>query len=214
VPVDTTIIPVAQRDSTGDSLHVDYVWPTHKGIKLMGRFAFDPQALIGSNTLFGKNDLKLYGEIAVIGVQNYPGVYDKISERIPVMLGFDIPTFKLLDVMALEVEYYGSKVVPDLRKVSVNGSAVPQSIWVNRAKPPTDGTAPTFSQTPYDVNADNLKWSLYVSKIFAEHVKISGQVANDHFRTGGTAISTGKSYEEALTNPKDWYWFLKLSYFF
>lgn len=213
VPIDTAIIPPAQRTDPNDSLHIDYTWPSHKGIKLMARFAFDPQALMGSESALGRNDLKLYGETGIIGVQNYKGVYDKISERIPVMLGFNIPTFKLFDVLALEVEYYGSKLVPDYRKVMEGGSAVPQTVWINRGAPPDTGTA-TFDQQPYDTGADDIKWSLYMARVFAGHVKISGQVANDHFRTGGTPGLSGKSYEEALTHSNDWYWFLKLSYFF
>lgn len=208
VPVDSTVI----QTPGGDSTVYEYTWATHKGIKLMGRFVLDPRSLFSPEGPLGKNDLRLYGEIGVIGVRNYPGIYDNIKERIPVMLGFNIPTFKLLDVLALEVEYYGSKLVPDYRKVD-QGSPVPQSPWVNRT-PVSPGGTPTALNRPYDVDGDNLKWSLYFTKIFAGHVRFSGQVARDHFRTGGTPGLSGQSFEEALTASDDWYWFLKLSYFF
>lgn len=209
VRTDSTIV---QRPGLPDSTAYAYTWPSHKGIKVMGRFVLDPQALFGGSEILGKNDLKIYGEAAVIGIKDYAGVYDNIAERIPMMIGFNLPMFKLLDVMALEVEYYGSKLVPDYRKVEL-GSAVPQSPWVNRSAPPDSG-APTRLQTPYDVDADNLKWSLYFTKTVAGHVRISGQVARDHLRTGGAPGLTNRSYEEALTATRDWYWFLKLSYFF
>lgn len=198
--------------NVGDSANPVYTWAEHKGIKLMGRFALDPQALMGPNESLSKTDLKLYGEVGIIGTRNYKGIYDKIAERIPLMLGFNIPTFKVLDVLALEVEYYGSKIVPDFRKLNEEVSAVPQSPWINRAAP--DSGAIPYSQMEYPAGKDDIKWSLYFSKVFAGHVKISGQAANDHFRTGGTPGLAGKSYEEALTDLKDWYWFLKLSYFF
>jgi hypothetical protein len=129
------------------------------------------------------------------------------------MLGFNLPAFRLLDVLALEVQFYGSRIVPDYRKLVDEGSAIPQSPWVNRSVPPEQGT-PGYHQRAYDVDGDNLKWSLYFSRVFAGHIRFSGQVASDHFRTGGTPGLSGMSYEEALTTPSDWYWFLKLSYFF
>jgi hypothetical protein len=208
VPVDT--IPLLQRTDPNDSIR--YVWVSHQGTKLMGRFALDPLAALGGSERLGPNDFKLYGEIGVIGLKDYEGVYENIAERIPVMLGFNLPAFKLLDVLALEVEWYGSKVVPDQRKLIEQGSPIPQSPWINRQAPPTDGSPPSDLQIPYDVNGDNWKWSLYFTKVLAGHIRISGQFANDHFRTGGTAGSP--SSEEALTHLKDWYWFLKLSYFF
>ncbi len=58
--------------------------------------------------LFGKNDLKLYAEGAILGCENYPGWYNNIYDRMPIMFGFNFPTFKLLDVLAIEAEYFPS----------------------------------------------------------------------------------------------------------
>jgi hypothetical protein len=91
---------------------------------------------------------------------------------------------------------------------------VPQSPWINRTPPAPGEPAASSLNEPYDADGDNLKWSLYFTKVLAGHIRISGQVANDHFRTGGTPGLSGRSFEEGLTAPKDWYWFLKLSYFF
>ena len=93
---------------------------TFKGIKLMGRINFNPLAnapeikipVIG--TLFGKQDLKIYGEVNVLGLKNYSGYksdvskfpldrtlqqydlageyYSRLSERIPVTFGINAPT--------------------------------------------------------------------------------------------------------------------------
>jgi hypothetical protein len=209
VPVDSAVIP---RAGLPDSIAYTYTWASHQGVKLMFRFAFDPRALFPDDSPLGKNDLRLYGEAAVIGVKDYPGIYDDIRERIPVMLGFNLPAFRLLDVLALEVEWYGSRLVPDYRKVT-QVSAVPQSPWINRT-PAVPGASATGLNRPYDVKGDDWKWSLYASKVLAGHVRMSGQVANDHFRTGGTPGAPGRSFEEGLTAPGDWYWNVKLSYFF
>jgi hypothetical protein len=69
---------------------------TFKGTKLMARASLDVKGIVerfaGTLSVLGKEDLKLYGEAAVLGVKNYPGWYNKISERIPVMAGVDWPT--------------------------------------------------------------------------------------------------------------------------
>jgi hypothetical protein len=59
---------------------------------------------------------------------------------------------------------------------------------------------------------DDWKWSLHGAKTIKNHIRISGQIANDHFRTGGTQFSN--TYETAFTTLKDWYLMAKLSYFF
>lgn len=213
VPTDTTIIPIGQRTSPEDSLRINYTWADHRGIKVMARFSLDMQAWLGYVDYLGRSDLKIYGEAAVLGIKDYPGLYDNVLERIPVMLGLYLPAFRVFDVLALEVQYYGSRIVPDMRKLVDEGSAIPQSPWVNRTAPPDSGVA-GYHQRAYDVDGDNWKWSLYFSRVFAGHIRLSGQIANDHFRTGGTPGLSGASYEEALTSLSDWYWFLKLSYFF
>ncbi|MBN2188538.1 MAG: hypothetical protein JW699_03710 [Chitinispirillaceae bacterium] len=77
---------------------------TFAGTKLMGRLSIDPKALFKSD-LFGKEDLKIYAEAAVLGLKNYPvsvdtsslGTrYDDILKRMPVMFGFNWPTHPLL----------------------------------------------------------------------------------------------------------------------
>lgn len=211
-----------------------FVYPSHKGIKLMGRAAVDLKEVFGLSAGFNKPDLRIYSEAALIGIKNYNGMYGTTAQRMPLMVGVNLPTWKILDILAVEVEYYGSKLVPDYKKVMDNGSAVPQTPWITREATP-EAPVPTgdpvadsaalfeyskidlndYKYKPYDVDADNIKWSIYFAKIFAGHVKIAGQIANDHLRTGGTAEGLAAlSYEEALTTMDDWYWTLKLSYFF
>jgi len=73
----------------------------------MGRLTIDPKGFIPLS-IFGKEDLKLYAEDRDPGSQGLPGqnlndslvAYDDITERMPIMFGLHVPTFKVLDVLA------------------------------------------------------------------------------------------------------------------
>jgi hypothetical protein len=178
---------------------VDTVTGSLQGTKAMARFRFDPKALFGLSSLgpltFGKQDLALYGEAAVIGFQNYPKHYEKLSERIPVMMGFNLPAFGLLDRLALEVEHYGTRNHSDYGKTETYYAWTPRVVPVNTAR-------------------DDWKWSLYATRVLAGNLRLSGQVANDHLRTFGPPSLGTTTYAEALTTPRDWYWMLRLTAFF
>src|SRR5690606_34632480 len=45
-------------------------------IKAVATFSFDPKPFLGDPTLFGANDLILYGEASVLGWKNYPVIYE------------------------------------------------------------------------------------------------------------------------------------------
>ncbi len=202
---DTSIIPLAARKTPEDSLSIAREWYSHQGIKLMARFAFDPKALFGGlESSFGPQELKIYGEAAIIGVKSYELIYKHVSERIPVMIGFNLPSFKLLDDLALEVEYFDSPYMPDYAKLMEFSSPIPRSPNWNR----TDSAA-----VPYNVKADNLKWSLYASKVLSGHVKISAQAASDHLRIGSQQ-PWFPTYDETFASWKDWYFMGKLAFFF
>jgi hypothetical protein len=204
---DTTIIPLASRLTPADSLRISREWYTHQGIKLMGRFAFDPKEFFGGwENRLGPNELKVYGEAAIIGVKSYELIYQKISERIPVVMGFNFPTFKILDDLVLEVEYFNSPYMPDYAKLMEFSSPIPRSSYWNRSTTDT-------SSHPYNVETDNWKWSLYASKVLAGHVKISAQAASDHFRIGSQQ-PWFPTYDETFAVWKDWYVMGKLAFFF
>jgi hypothetical protein len=197
-------IYVDTAGSAGDTAQWDTTNYTFRGTKLGGHIAFDVKKLL-STDIFGPNDLVLYGEAAVIGLKNYPVIYSNIAERIPVMVGFNVPTFKLLDVLSLEAEYYGAKYRNDatnLDKYQSYSSPIPARTKLSQR-----------SDTSYDVNADNWKWSVYASRTVNDCIKFSGQVASDHSRTSGNARGSG-GMEETLITLKDWYWMMKMTFFF
>lgn len=183
-------------DPVADTAKVDTLLGSMSGTKLMARFRLDPKALLGMEDAFGKQDLVLYGEVGVLGLKDYRKYYSDIKRRMPVMIGVNLPAFGFLDKFAFEAEYYASKNMLDYGKAETSYS------WVPRTVPDVDNAR------------DDWKWSLYFSKVVQGHIRLSGQVANDHLRMFGPPDIGFTSYAETLTTPKDWYWMLKSTYFF
>lgn len=190
------ILDTISVDTAAGTAQVDTINGSMQGTKLMGRFRLDPKALFGMDGPWGKQDLVLYGEVGVLGLTDYKKYYDDIKRRMPVMVGFNIPALGLLDKFSLEVEYYASKNMADYGKAEADYS------WVPRVSPDVDNAK------------DDWKWSLYFSRVMLGHLRLSGQVANDHLRMFGPPDIGFTSYAETLTTPKDWYWMLKTTYFF
>jgi hypothetical protein len=190
--------------ATGDTTYMSF-----RGIKLMANAAFDVKELFGGLPVFGPEDLKLYGEVALLGLDRrkaYRELYGDYGHRMPVMVGFNVPAFNLLDRLALEVEWYGSRVKDDLKRFQATTASTPSPIPVN----PRDN----FGNLVVDTRRDNLKWSLHASKTLEKHVRLSAQVANDHSRPGGTLTSPPAEWQALFTRPQDWYWMTKVAFFF
>ena len=221
-----------------DSGSTDTVFFTHKGIKLDAFFSLDLKPMFGIESL-GPNELKLYGEAAVLGVQNYGKAYNDIKRRIPVMAGFNLPTFRILDLLSFEVEWYGALYRNDLANVGNNNLVAD---WTTLERRPVPSPKPV-SYGDYGIDAqgnwvnsfgdtlnvkgtamdkenlttDNLKWSLFLEKSISGHIRFQGQIANDHYRPApiatGLIASTGGT-AEAFSSTKDWYFMLRMGYFF
>jgi hypothetical protein len=210
----------AYVDANGDTAYY-----TFKGTKVMARLNIDPKAFIKSS-FFGENDLKVYAEADIIGVKSYPEMavlvgglpqtdslgnpikkktapsYDKWWEKMPVMIGLNVPTFKILDVLNCEVEWFGAQYYNDASGVLNQGSKpLPWDVLINDPS----RKMPTKSQ---------LKWSLYAKKsLFGGHFALVGQVGRDHMRLQ-TAAYDNEMYSELLIEPKDWWWVLKTCWMF
>lgn len=214
-----------------DSLAHDTTFLSFRGTKVMANFAFNPSSLF---SVLGPEDLKLYGEAAIIGLDTrkaYKAIYGDLLHRAPIMIGCNIPTFKLLDHLSLEVEWYGAPYSDDLTRYLNSNTAgtkspmpVANSDVLHFKQASVDGNGDTTwvlqgTNIPFDqasveknIRNDNWKWSLHGAKVIQGHFRISFQVANDHFRPGGTI--TTPYYQAAFTSPSDWYWMTKLAYFF
>jgi len=197
--VATSYVDTVSGDTT------DY---TFRGTKLAGRFTIDPKALFRSNRFFskvlGNNDLKVYAEAAVLGVKNYPGWYQDVGERIPLMFGINIPVCKVFDVLSLEFEYYPNPYNNAYQFVWKSNSPVPyfdNSIGID------------YSSEWNRKTDDDWKWSVYASKKI-RNVRFSAQVASDHTSRASYLPAGKKLYTEMVPRTQDWYFMLRCGFFF
>lgn len=211
---DNSYMKNATMDSLGNFIgDTTTEYYTSAGAKLMGRFSFDFKGFFGPTSRFveitAKEDFKLYGEIAVLGVQNYPSSmannpygYDTLMHKIPITLGFNVPTFKVFDVLTAEVEYYDCKYPSTIQtKDELVYKPVPVPQNFNTVSPYT------YS------NLDNWKWAFYAKKCFKNGLFMVGQVACDHIRNE-SPVNVFYDSEEALRTNRSWSWVLKLGYKF
>ena len=175
------------------------------GTLLMARAAFDPKRFFPSAAL-GPEDLKLYGEIALLGVENYPVYYTRRSDRMPFMLGFNLPAFRWLDLAAFQCEWFHSPFANDFVSLG-NGRATPYF---------PAGTHAGFSRDAYyDASGkDDFSWSLLLQKHVLPGFLVSAQFARDHLRTVGTDWFFGSRLEpnQILGASRDWYWMANASW--
>ncbi|MGA2507024.1 MAG: hypothetical protein ABSF80_06060 [Chitinispirillaceae bacterium] len=200
--------------ATGDS-----VFQSYAGTKLMGRVSFDIAGLIKPFTgdLWKSGDIVLYSELAVLGVKNYTAYsydkafgdtsrvavvdttrtfYNKLKERMPLMVGFTfrIP-YDILDVVNCELEYLDSRY-PNNVETGFRG------VW---------GVIP-----PFAARHEKLKWSFYAKKCLGPHTSIIGQIANDHFLPTTHVNMQGgqgaQDFQDVTLRHGDWWWVLKVKF--
>jgi hypothetical protein len=176
-------------------------WYTFQGLKLMGRLSLDPKAFVEMPAL-GREDLKLYGEVAVLGTKNYSYLYEKMTERMPLMVGFNFPTFKLFDVLSLELEYYKTKFPTSLYQPIAN------------QLPTIDLPQGVADLEAYDrANRDDWKWALYAKREIVHGLQVYAQVASDHFRSIAYNAGPQPTFVPITNrNGKDWYYIIRLQF--
>jgi hypothetical protein len=191
----------------------DTTWYSFAGTKVMAHATFDPKPFIPLH-IFGAEDLKLYGEVAVLGLKNYPIYkdssirYDLLAERMPFMVGFNVPTFKFLDVLSLEWEYFKNRYYGSYFNETEGSQGVRLPLPLNQPiadRPGTDSVS----------WAHNVKWSIYAKKSIGRNVQIIAQVAKDH-RHAFINLSDPRygDFGDNLTTDKDWYYYIKIAYGF
>jgi len=184
--------------ATGDSVYL-----TFKATKIMGRATLDPKPLMkqfipeGFMKLFGENDLKIYSEIGVLGLKDYPIYYSELFRRVPRMIGFDFPTFKVFDVLAGEVEWYYWNYA----------NSYSDYLFQNLIPRPDD------IKPGFDYKQNTLKWSIYGKRHIGNHFSIIGQVAYDHMRLEQNMYVQSIMYNgDAMQKHGDWAWILKTQF--
>jgi hypothetical protein len=208
-----------------DSNYSNY---TFKATKLMARAAFNPQAILKAD-LLGPEDLKLYGEVAILGVKDYPYYYSNIRNRMPIMAGINLPTFKLLDRLSVEVEYLKS-VFPNSTYWSYEYDAVPIPGMVPQGGQTYHdllygGVDPNGAVDPitglpvlvpgYDKNSvsnRSLKWSVFLKRTLVPGLTLYAQAASDNMRGYNANVGPGALVplpEPIVRTPSDWYYLVR-----
>src|SRR5690606_12542225 len=183
---------------------------TFQGVKLMARGSFDPKAYLPLS-MFGPQDLKVYGEVALLGVKNYPFYYEKAVERMPVMFGINLPTragnVKVLDVLSFQMEYYGSRFPNTTRTLDGERIGMPVPAVYD-----TDGRIKDdpnlYDPNSSSVTRDNWKWSVNATKEIVRGFNVIAQVANDHMRLPNEWGTV--SLAPATTLSGDWYYLVRI----
>jgi hypothetical protein len=202
---DNTTPMVEGNDYIYDSTRYYY---TFAGQKAMGRLTLDLKQLFPGSTIFGTHDLKLYSEAAILGLINYPmsvdsmTQYDTLWQRIPVMVGFNLPTFKLIDILSLEVEWFGNPYTNSLNSIRFENQPVPLS-----------SQAGEKDKLYLDNHGDDWKWSAYGRKTFMNNFNITVQAARDHFHWSRLDYKT-EDAKDALRKNDEWYYTLKFGFTF
>ncbi len=185
----------------------DTAYYSFKAIKLMGRASFDPKPLIGNPAILGSEDLRVFAEVSVLGLKNYGSTFDttnlynnlysKIRQRIPIMAGVNLPAFHILDLLSFQMEYYPFPYREHEFDLVRNTLPIPTLI---------PGVTLGTEKQPF--TRDDWKWSAFMHKKIFNALSISGQVANDHYRT--LSFENRIEYFTAMTEPKHWYYMVRL----
>jgi hypothetical protein len=164
---------------------------SHRGIKLMGKAALNPGLYLPEG-LLGPEDLRIFMEVAVLGLEDKEYFYETLSERVPVMFGVNLPTFRLIDLLCVQIERYDSPY--------------------NNFLPYNELSLPTWQDGEEPKTRDDWKWSVYAMKTINRLFKLHVQVANDHLRT--LKYDRIKSNVPLTRNPTHWYYLAKLEFGF
>jgi hypothetical protein len=220
----TPVLDPATGQPTG-SWDYTYKYYTFKGTKMMVHATLDPvgpfRGREGSavSAVFGTEGGKIYFEGAIIGLENYPANsdpstvptgnpygYNKLMEKMPWMVGINIPLWKILDVCALEFERYPSPYPNSTAMLLKNGLPLPYFGNLSDVNGFSLGSA--YVQRWY--------WDLYMKKDISHHLEAVLQFGRDHQRWEMPLNFLNSSYdvEEATVKPNNWGWRLKLAFKF
>lgn len=173
---------------------------TFQGVKLMGRISLDPKAFMGGGGLLGPADLRIFAEAALLGVKDYPFYYPHRSRRVPIMFGMNLPTFKLLDILTVQGEYYNPVFPNNIDAVYEQQFPIPY----HRNYDPAYGPESVASA----VERDKWHWSVLAQRKAFRGLTFSLQAANDHIRTFDYNIKPIKI--PITSRPTDWYYLLRI----
>jgi hypothetical protein len=194
---------------------------TNSGALAMARATLDLKKVFASE-LFGPQDLKLYSEVALLGVRNYPVFYTKRSERMPIMAGINLPGFRILDLISIQAEWFKSPWLNNTAQIA--NEAIPLPLF-----PIASDSIASKREWNDLAKKDDFKWSILVQKKLGKFITISGQAASDHMRLVSSRYFYGPQFDHNEVTvdgswrkldlpggifyvPRDWYWMTQISW--
>ena len=177
------------------------------------KLIFDPKPLLGDfSKMLGAKDGIIYGEVAILGLKdsaeysysdyndsgltNYLTIpKNNLLHRMPMLLGVNIPTFKFLDYLSVELEWWKSPYANE---------------WLGdyQNQQPISISVSDSAQRYNYINGDNFKWSISAKKSIGKF-EIKAMAANDHVIFPIYLVE--KQYtEQTLKKGTDWQWYLEL----
>lgn len=193
--------------STGDTAFYSF-----KATKVMARASIDPKPFFGSPEFFGKEDLKLYGEICWIGIEGYDDVltpdsiyrpwYHNLNQRTPRMVGVNFPAFRLLDLLSAELEYFPTVLPNDYGSIMQELSPMIHIFMAGLS-----------GYREEDWNKGAWRWSIYAKRMIIQGFSVTAQAAFDHMRTMSRDVGAMNTYE-SLIRKGHWHWKIKFGYSF
>ena len=187
--------------TNGDCSDIGYY--TFRGFKAMARAAVDVGDLLSMNV--PEKTFRVYAEAALLGVQNQPYYYEEITERMPLMMGIDIPTFGILDRLSAEFEYNKSRFKNTIYSVNQNQFPLPleSSDYVE---------AGGYTYHSGSNTEDDWKWSVYASRQMTRGLNLRAQIASDHMRHPD--FWGVMSDEPATRDKSEWYYVVRADFGF
>lgn len=179
-------------EPTPDSLKAYY---TFKGFKTNAYGSIDIGSFFGSEAI-KPNEFSLYGEVALLGIENQPYFYENRAHRRPIMMGINLPSFGVFDRLCFEYEHLAS-AFPNSNSVVLQ-SQVPV---------PTDEP---YSFKPDSVAFKEPKWSIYAKRKVVDGVSVHFQAASDHLRHFNRAAAPGALPATQYANH--WYYVFRLEF--
>jgi hypothetical protein len=204
-PVDNAITTPQNPQSTYRDKNGKTQYYTFIGTKPMVRLAFDPKPLIPWKG-FGKEDLRLYGEACVTAWENQNNYdtsgggannfYGNRNDRALYLLGFNLPTYKVLDILSGELEWFPNRYPNSgINMFGSNSQVLPTPNLF-----PSGGTGKVYP----------LYWSIYMKKTVVDKFAVILQFARDHMRPISNNLPLQYT-EDVLERKGDWCWAFRLN---
>ncbi|GEM_PF-1840250 len=170
---------------------------TTRAWKFILRGRLDLASLLSMKDSFG-----IYGEAAVLGLKSDTLYYKNIRERMPMMVGVDLPTHGWLDVLSFEQEYfpnpyYEKKYQLQENKFTPLPSFVQDQEYGRKNLP--------------DVSGHDWRWSANAERSLNPWIKLKMRVASDHLRL----LNWSGDYEGGMpfaSKTSDWYWLARIEF--